>query len=367
MRPSHLSLLAAVIAILLGGCSVVTDPESAPPPTTEPGTTQTADNEETAAGGAQQGTLGDIPDLVADVQPSIVSINVTVQRGGRTGLGAGSGVIWSENGVIVTNNHVVAEAEDIEVVLANGERFVGEVIATDPRTDLAAIRIDASGLPAADFAERLPEVGELAVALGNPLGFQNSATAGIVSGLDRTLPVQAGGGALVGLLQTDAPISSGNSGGALVDSDRQVIGINVAALGGPSQAQGRATAENVGFAIPSTTVIPVIEQLLEDGDVSHPFIGIRGATLTAQIAERFGIDRDAGVVVAEVVPGGPAEQAGIGRGDLIVAIAGEEIRSFGDLASIIRDHEVGETLTVQVVRDGDEQTVDVTLAELPDQ
>ncbi|MDX1658761.1 MAG: trypsin-like peptidase domain-containing protein [Nitriliruptorales bacterium] len=364
-RPLTVFALAAVLAV--GACTDTTGTDDGGA-TPSPRQTSTGD---AAGSGGEAGSQGpsfaEIPAIVADVQPSIVSINVIVERNGETGLGSGSGVIWSADGIVVTNAHVVAEAEEIEVVLANGDRFEGEMIAADARTDLAAVRIDASGLPAADFAERLPVVGELAVALGNPLGFQNSATAGIVSGLDRSVPGGGGGVSLVGLIQTDAPISSGNSGGALVGADRQVLGINVAALGSAgAQSQGRITAENVGFAIPSTTVISVIEQLLEDGEVSHPYLGIRGATLTPQIADRFGLDRDAGVVVVEVVPDGPAEEAGIARGDVIVGLGDEEVRNFGDLAGILRDHDAGDTLAVTVVAEGEERTIEVTLAELPD-
>lgn len=360
--PSVRGPLLVLLFVFLTGCSLVVDGEggdSAAPTPSPASRPEVAPD--TPAG------FDRIPGIVAEVQPSIVSINVTVeQQDGRSGMGAASGVIWSDDGIIITNDHVVAAATDVEVVLANGARYPAEVIATDPRTDLAVVRIDATGLPAANFADRLPDVGELAVALGNPLGFQNSASAGIISGLDRALPATGGGPALVGLLQTDAPISSGNSGGALVDGRGQVVGINVAALGAAEAgAQGRITAENVGFAIPSTTVISVVEQLLEDGQVSHPFLGIRGATLTPQIAERFGIERDHGVVVAEVVTGGPAEDAGIRPGDVIVSIAGEEIRSFGDLAGILRAHDVGDAIEVVVVRNGEEVAVELILGELP--
>lgn len=363
VRPYRYVLLL-VVAVLVAACSP--SPEEERGASGEGGTEPPVTSRTTSPAVGSDGFAA-IPDIVAELQPSIVSINVLIEDRGQTGAGSGSGVIWDADGLIVTNHHVVGPASDIEVVLANGERFPGELVASDPRTDLAVVRIEASGLPPASFADRLPEVGELAVALGNPLGFQNSATAGIISGVDRALPATPDGPALVGLIQTDAPISSGNSGGALVDGRGEVVGINVAAIGtGEGGAQARITAENVGFAIPSTTVISVVRQLLEDGSVSHPFLGVRGATLTAQIAERFGIERDFGFVVAEVVPGGPADEAGMEPGDLIVSLAGDDVRSFGDLASIIRDQEVGDTVEVTIVRDGQEEHLEVTLAELPD-
>lgn len=357
-------MLVLLVAVLAGGCTLTTEGEPGASPDDGAGAPATPGG--TSAPSVSEG-FGAIPEIVAELQPSIVSINVLIEDGGQSGVGAASGVIWDADGLIVTNEHVVGPATDIEVVLASGQRFTGEVLAVDPRTDLAVVQIDATGLPPAPFADRLPEVGELALALGNPLGFQNSASAGIISGVDRALPATPDGPALVGLLQTDAPISSGNSGGALVDAKGEVVGINVAALGAAEGgAQGRITAENVGFAIPSTTVLSVVRQLLEDGSVSHPFLGVRGATLTPQIAERFGIDRDSGFVVAEVVPEGPADEAGMESGDLIVSLAGDDVRSFGDLASILRGQDVGDTVEVVVVRNGEEQRLEVTLSELPD-
>lgn len=354
-RPTHLLLVAM---FLVAGCTTVGGGGAAPSPTaTSPEATSEATvvEEEPETG---SGDFEDIPDIVRDVAPSVVSIQVVAQRQGQLAQGAGSGVIWNADGVIVTNNHVVEGAQEITVFLADGTSLPAEVLATDPRTDLAVIQVDRSDLPPADFAPRLPEVGELAVALGNPLGLQNSATAGIVSGLDRSVPAQ-GGSVLVGLIQTDAPISPGNSGGALVDGKRRIIGINVA------KAAGAGGAENLGFAIPATTVVPVVEELLAEGEVTHPYLGIRGASLTPQVAQRFGIDREAGVVVAEVAPGGPAADAGIEPGDLIVALGGSEVANFGDLVAALRQHDPGDAVSVTVVRDGQERTVEATLDELP--
>ena len=304
-----------------------------------------------------------IPDLVREIGPSTVAIELLIQQDGQTAEGAGSGVIWGSDGYIVTNAHVVLPAEEIVVILADGARHDGQLLAADERTDLAVVRIDATGLPEAVFADELPEIGTLAVALGNPLGFQNTATVGIVSGVDRDLPVIPGAPPLVGLIQTDAAISSGNSGGALIDQAGVVIGINTAVV--DSQA-APGVAQGLGFAIPSTTVTPVIQQLIDDGEVAHAHLGIAGAPLTPQLAERFDIDRDRGVLIGTVQPGSPADEAGLQQGDVIVALGDATIDTLGDLLGELRRYAPGDTVDVEVVRDGEERTETAVLGELPE-
>jgi S1-C subfamily serine protease len=297
------------------------------------------------------GSFEDIPDIVQEVEPSVVA----VERDG----GEGSGVIWSES-VIVTNNHVVEGADQVGVVFADGSRADARVRATDPLTDLAVLEVDSTSLPAAEFAETLPRVGELAVAIGNPLGFENTVTAGIVSGIHRAIPGAAQGApALVDLLQTDAAISPGNSGGALVNSEGTVIGINVAYI--PPEAR----AVSIGFAIPSLTVIDVVEQLLENGEAQHSFLGVEPAELTPQIAERFDVDAERGVIVLRVVEGSAAEAAGLEEGDLIVSIEGEPLETVEDLLATLRQHQPGDTVTLEIVREGERRTIDVTLRDRP--
>jgi S1-C subfamily serine protease len=305
-----------------------------------------------------------IPDLVDEVVTTTVSIEIAGTQLGQAVEGAASGVIFSSDGIIVTNAHVVVPADELTVVLADGARHEADVVAFDERTDLAVVSIDETDLPAARFADELPRIGQLAVAIGNPLGFQDTATVGIVSGLERSLPVVEGGPVLVGLIQTDAAISSGNSGGALVDADGAVIGVNVAVVEG--QGAGGA-AQGLGFAIPSTTVIPVVEELIDRGEVAHAYLGIEGIGLTPQVAERFGHDRDRGVLVGRVQPGSPAEQAGLGEGDVLVELDGATIASLPDLFAELRARSPGDEVTVTVVRDGEEQDVEVTLGELPDE
>ena len=319
----------------------VTEAEAEPAPATaEP----PADEEAT-------GTFADIPDVVQEVEPSVVAIE-------REG-GEGSGVIWSDE-IVVTNNHVVEGASGVNVVFADGSRVEATVRATDPLTDLALVELDTVNLPEATFAEHLPRVGALAIAIGNPLGLENTVTAGIVSAVHRAIPGAAQGApALVDLIQTDAAISPGNSGGALVDADGRVIGINVAYL--PPAAR----AVSIGFAIPSPTVIDVVEQLLEDGQAEHAFLGVEPAELTPQIAEQFDVEAERGVIVLGVVERSPAEAAGLRRGDVIVSLDGDSLETVEDLLSTLRRRSPGDTVDLRIVRDGEEQTVRATLQDRP--
>lgn len=341
------AVLPVVLACLLTlGACLVEDPS----PTRSPSPAQTASGEAAV-------DFQDIPGIVDGVAPSVVSVL-------RVDGGEGSGVIWTEDGIIVTNNHVVADAPGVVVGFADGVRVDAEVIATDPRTDLAVLQAERDDLPAATLADGLPEIGELALAIGNPLGFENSVTMGIVSGLGRSIPGAAQQApALVDLIQTDAAISPGNSGGALVDADGRVIGVNVAYLA--PNPPGQRGAVSIGFAIPAPTVRSVVEQLLEDGRVEHPFLGVQPITLSAELAQQFGIDRDDGVVVLAVVDGSPAERAGLRPGDLLVALEDETLATAEDLLAALRGRSPGDTVSVTFIREGEETTVEVELGDVP--
>jgi S1-C subfamily serine protease len=343
-------LAAASVALaLLAGCSGGDDEEEAAPRAATVTVTATATTE-SASPGAD--TFARIPALVRRVEPSVVAI--------VTGSGEGSGVVWDDEGAIVTNNHVVEGSSSVEVVLATGETLEGEVEATDQLSDLAIVRVDRDNLRPAGFTEALPEVGELAIAMGNPLGFEQSVTAGIVSGLNRTIPSGGSTPALVELIQTDAAISPGNSGGALVDADGQVIGINVAYL---PPAQTGAVA--LGFAIPATVAREVVTQLLERGEVRRPYLGIEPTQVTPEFAEAFGLGVEEGVAVERVFSDGPGEQAGLRGGDVIVEIEGEETPTVEDLFGRLRDFEPGDNVTLEIVRGDDRRSVEVTLGERP--
>ncbi len=299
-------------------------------------------------GARTNGTLARVPEIYRRLEPSVVAVEVS----GAEGRGEGSGVVY-EPRRIVTNHHVVAGADDVAVVLASGKRISARVVASDPRTDLALLAVGRV-LPPAKFAESLPPVGSLAVAIGNPLGFAGSVTAGVVSGLDRAIPSGGRTPALVNLLQTDAPISPGNSGGALVGADGEVIGINVAYI--PPIAR----AVSIGFAIPSPTVVDVLRQLAADGDVEHAFLGVQLRPLTPEVADRLGLRVQEGAIVAGVGNGTPGDRAGLRAGDIIVEVGEREVASVEDVLSVLRRTEPGNKLTFTVVRDGDRRDVTVT-------
>ena len=299
-----------------------------------------------------EATTADIPDIVEEVEPSVVTV--------LSDSGLGSGVVYAEDGIIVTNAHVVEGAERLRVGFADGTQVPAELVASTPLLDLAVLRAEREDLPAATFAEVLPRVGELAIAMGSPLGLEQTVTAGIVSALGRGIPGSAQSTqALVDLIQTDAAISPGNSGGALVDGAGRVIGINVAYL------PPGTGAVSLGFAIPSPTVLHAVEELLETGEVDLAYMGVVPAPLTPQIAARFGLEDEQGALVVEVPADGPAGEAGMEPGDLVTAVDGEEVRSVEDFLGFIRRSEPGDDVEVEVLRDGDERTVEVTLAGRP--
>jgi len=293
-----------------------------------------------------------IPAIVRAVQPEVVTV--------LTEGGVGSGVIYRSNGVILTNEHVVHGASAVEIALADGRRVRGHIIAADPDTDLALVKVDRSGLPAATFQQKLPAVGSLAVVLGSPLGFDKSVSAGIVSGLHRSIPGSAQEtSALVDLMQTDAPISPGNSGGAVVDSQARVIGISEAYI--PPQ-QG---AVAIGFAIPAATAVAVADELLRHGRVEHAFIGIQPAELTPEVAQELHVGRAAGVLVYAVERGGPADRAGIKPGDVLVELAGDALDSVEDLFAALRHHRPGRDVRIELLRNGERHVVSVQLSARP--
>ena len=306
----------------------------------------------TISGSEASGVFARIPEIVRTVEPSVVAV--------LTDAGEGSGVVWEAGGRVVTNHHVVARATRIELAFADGKRSAARVLATDEVTDLAVLETDRRDLPAVTFADGLPSVGELAVAIGNPLGFENTVTAGIVSGLHRSIPGSAvESQALVDLIQTDAAISPGNSGGALLSAGGEVIGINIAYI--PPQAR----AVSIGFAIPAPTVTEVVTELLRTGKASHPFFGIRPAPLTPEIRRQLGVETEAGVVVLDVVAGGPAAAAGIEPGDVIVGVDGSPVDSVEAFLGRLRPREPGQEVSVNLLRANEQRTVTVQLTGRP--
>jgi serine protease DegQ len=355
IRLGVVPLLLITLAVALAGCQSGEDEDDAARATAAAATETTGPPEtetEAAPGaGGSASTFGDIPELVEELQPSVVSIVLDD--------GEGSGVIVDED-TIVTNAHVAGGADEVRVVLASGRRVQAQVEAVDLRTDLAVLSLPGEDLPGATFADELPRVGELAIAMGNPLGFEQTVTAGIVSGLHRAIPSSGQTPALIDLIQTDAPISPGNSGGALVNGRGEVIGVNVAYI--PPESR----AVSIGFAIPAPTVTSVVEQLERTGRVRHAYLGVQPADLTPQVASRFGIDLESGVLVTLVTEDSPAGAAGVQEGDVVVSADGEEVRIVEDLLSRLREHQPGDRIELGLVRDGEQRTVTVTLTDRPD-
>jgi S1-C subfamily serine protease len=299
---------------------------------------------------------GDIHAILDKILPATVAITADTSQGEA----AGSGFVVTSDGYLVTNAHVVAGTDSAQVVFTDGNEFSAEVVGSDAAADLAVLKIDGQNLPTATLGDSDEvQVGDAVVAVGNALALDGgpSVTSGIVSGLDRDLSAQ-GGGTLVDVLQTDAAISPGNSGGPLVDANGNVIGINTA-IADPT------TAENIGFVIPISHAAPIIDQLREGRPAA--FLGVGTTVVTPALAAEEGLSVDHGAYVEDVTSGSGADEAGIQVGDVIVEIDGAEIASSGDVQAAVRSNEPGDTVAVVIVRGGDTISVDATLGERPDQ
>ncbi|MDQ4092144.1 MAG: trypsin-like peptidase domain-containing protein [Actinomycetota bacterium] len=319
-------MAVGVLVIGLTACTAVgpqtTAPSALPPP-------------------AVAALTGGYADLVERLAPSVVTV--------RTDIGAGSGVVFRPD-VVLTNEHVVGDAKAVTIEYADGTSSPGTVLATDTVTDLAVVRTERSGLPVPEYRTELPRPGDVVLTLGSPLGFENTVTAGIVSGLNRQIPGSAlQSRALVDLIQTDAALSPGNSGGALLDSAGRVVGINEAYI---SPAAG---AVSIGFAIPAGTAVDVAEQLLADGTATHPYLGLSLVRLTPTIRQALNIEVQAGALVLKVAPGGPAAAAGVQKGDVVVAFAGKPVDSIEDLYGALRATKPGQQVPLTVTRPGRER------------
>ena len=295
-----------------------------------------------------------------EVGPAVVGItNKAVARDWfnnqvQVEQGVGSGVIFRSDGYIVTNYHVIAGAQEIVVSLPDERSFTGQVIGADELTDLAVVKIDATDLKVAEFGNSDDiMVGEPAIAIGNPMGleFQGSVTSGVISALNRTLDINE---RQLKLIQTDAAINPGNSGGALVNADGKVIGINSAKLA----ANG---VEGMGFAIPINSVRAIVDELMSNGKVLRPYIGVGVFDKETAARQGYRLNAEKGVYVEEITLNGPADKAGIRRGDLILEIDGKEINKVGELRAVILDHKAGDTIRVKIERDGSKNDVDVVL------
>lgn len=295
--------------------------------------------------------------------PSVVGVKVDFYEQGFFGelqetSEEGSGIIYSEDGYIITNYHVVEDAisstsAQVTVTLSNQEEYIAEIIGTDSVTDLALLKIDATGLTPATFGKSSDlQVGELAVAIGNPLGqeFAGSVTVGYISALNRTITTD---GRTYQLIQTDAAINPGNSGGALVNAKGEVIGINTVKV-------TDTTVEGLGFAIPSDDALKIIEELKLTGKIVRPYIGIYGIDMDEATAKRNNLVE--GVYVYQVFSGSPAEAAGISRGDIIVEFDGQQVKTKQELNNAKNKKSIGDKVKIKVYRGGNYQELEITLS-----
>lgn len=304
-------------------------------------------------------------ELVANVAPAVVSIVVETvsynwfwQAVPQTG--AGSGIVVSSDGYVVTNNHVVEDANKVTVTLSDGRAFDATVVGTDVQTDLAVVKIDSSNLSYLHFLNNSLEqlsVLDPVVAVGNALALPGGPTwtTGVVSNLGRSIQENTGV-VLSDIIQTDAAINAGNSGGPLLNTAGQVVGINVAIA---------SNAENIGFAISTDTAIPVVQSLINEGKVVRPWLGVSAATVTPTIQQYYQLSVEAGVLIVSVTSGGPADEAGLRAGDVIVSMNGEDIGTAADLTAAITSHQIGDQVEIVYYRGSLQQVVDATLGEAP--
>jgi len=268
----------------------------------------------------------------------------------------GSGFIVRSDGYVLTNNHVIEGAKEIVVTLADGRKFNGKTMGRDPRNDLAIVKIDAKDLPAVQLGDSDKiRPGDFAIAIGNPYGLQHTVTAGIISGLARSLdgdPKEPGI-----YIQTDAAINRGNSGGPLIDIEGRVVGINTAII---PQAQG------LGFAIPVNVAKSVMDDLISGKKIVYPWIGVQLQNLTPELAEYFGVREKYGAVVAYVYPNSPAEKAGLQEGDIILRIGNAQVTNITKLQEEVRNRKAGDKAVLQVWRNNSYMLITVTLGEMPD-
>lgn len=303
------------------------------------------------------------------VKPSVVHIKTKVSRGGGRSqrfdffeelyppkIGSGSGVIVSSKGHILTNNHVIADASEIKVILNDKRQFEAEVVGRDPSTDLAVIQVDANDLQPVGFGDSDDlQVGEWVLAVGNPFNLTSTVTAGIVSAKARNLNILGGGSHIESFIQTDAAVNPGNSGGALVGIDGKLVGINTAIASKTGQYAGYS------FAVPASIANKVFKDIKEFGEVKRGFIGVRIRNVTEEVAQDNNLANITGAYVAQTTANSAAEEAGIQSGDIIVSVDGRQVSSVPELQEIVGLKRPGDEVKVTIVRDGEKLTKELTL------
>jgi len=279
----------------------------------------------------------------------------------RKSTNLGSGVIVSEEGYILTNSHVVEAADEIEIALADTRRAKARVIGTDPDTDLAVLKIEMPKLPAILFGQSdQARVGDVVLAIGNPFGVGQTVTAGIISAVGRS---QLGINTFENFIQTDAAINPGNSGGALVDSTGQLLGINTAIY---SRTPGGASL-GIGFAIPASTAKQVLEQIMQNGQVTRGWIGVGVQDMTRELSESFKLPEIRGALITEVFRGTPADKAGVKLGDILIAVEGQPVTDSSSMLNLVAALNPGKQATLKVVRSQQETEVKVIVGRRPQQ
>jgi S1-C subfamily serine protease len=376
------------LALLLTGCGVDLPPEQSITVTPEPAISTQATPAQPAAAPAQPSIRTDNPDYVAQVVKqvgdAVVRINAsrTVQQeaqnplldrffGGesppreRVQRGTGSGFIITSDGQVVTNAHVVAGADRVNVVLRDGRRFAGEVVGVDRITDTAVIKIKATGLPTVKLgnSDNL-QPGQAAIAIGNPLGLDNTVTQGIISATGRSSSDVGVPAERVEFIQTDAAINPGNSGGPLLNSAGEVIGMNTAIIQG---------AQGLGFAIPVNRFRQIVEQLITKGTANHPYLGVQMAELSPELRSQinqsntgFKVNKDTGVIIIAIAQDSPAARGGLRPGDVIEAIGGTAIQTSRQVQQEVEKTTVGDTVQVTINRNGKSQTIAIRPEQLPE-
>jgi len=297
---------------------------------------------------------------VESLSPSVVNIEVEVRarsgRSGRSGSGSGSGFIFTPDGLILTNSHVVGAASRIEVTLTDGQRYRADLVGDDPDTDLAVVRIVATDLPAARLGDsKALRPGQIVIAIGSPFGFQTTVTAGVVSALGRSM--RSGTGRLMDdLIQTDAALNPGNSGGPLVNARGEVVGVNTAVI---------MPAQGLCFAIPIDTAKWVAGRLIQSGRIRRGFLGVGGQNVPVprRVARLEGLPEGRGVLVLAVEPGSPAERAGVRERDIIVALDDHPVAGVDDLHRVLTEDRIGVRSRLKVLRELEPRTLEITPVE----
>jgi 2-alkenal reductase len=392
----------ALVALLLAACgggAAATSTASTSGSTSNGGTVvQVAANAATATPSATSssttttdssatGSVVDVSDIVAKVNPAVVTVinqqqfrGFTNRNGGNSngnnsngngdnsnnGLqtaGSGTGFIISTDGYIVTNNHVVAGSDALQVIFLDGTTVDAKLVGADSFSDLAVLKIEGTVPATVSFGDSSKlQAGDPVIAIGSALGeYTNTVTEGIISGLDRQLSDQAGT-AYDHMIQHDAAINPGNSGGPLLNLQGQVIGVNTAVVRDDGEGD---VAEGLGFAIPSNTVQEIVNQLIAQGSVQRPFLGIEYTMLTPQIASAQGLSVNAGALVGQVTSGGPADKAGLQENDVITAVNGTKLDQQHSLADVLLTFKPGDTVSLTINRGGQTQTLSVTLGTRP--